>query len=332
MTPQAPQIPADVRERIIAAATDLFEQSGRETMPTVDAVRRAARVDMNAASAVMKEWRRAQTAQAAPVAVAVPEVVQQASSAAVATIWQQAQELANESLRSAQAAWETERAELDAMRQELAEAFERRAGELDATTAELAAEKAATEKLAQELAAVRQELGAAQEQAHTAEARAQEIERRADELRTELDRAHQDADQARGALAEQQKASRAAAAQLDQVRAELVKVQAKAEANEEAHQEQRKTAAGEAHRMAERLTAARAERDQPRRRLHRHAKKPLARPGSSTRSRSNRPRCWPASHRRRPRRSPRPEEAVRRVTGPCGGDFTNSGGGPDIDT
>ena len=161
MTPQAPQIPADVRERIIAAATDLFEQSGRETMPTVDAVRRAARVDMNAASAVMKEWRRAQTAQAAPVAVAVPEVVQQASSAAVATIWQQAQELANESLRSAQAAWETERAELDAMRQELAEAFERQAGELDATTAELAAEKAATEKAAAADAAA-QPAGAAQ--------------------------------------------------------------------------------------------------------------------------------------------------------------------------
>ena len=45
----------------------------------------------------------------------MPESVQQASSAAVATIWQQAQELANESLRSAQAAWETERAELDEM-------------------------------------------------------------------------------------------------------------------------------------------------------------------------------------------------------------------------
>ena len=210
MTQQAPQIPADVRERIIAAATDLFEQSGRETMPTVDAVRRAARVDMNAASAVMKEWRRAQTAQAAPVAVAVPESVQQASSAAVATIWQQAQELANESLRSAQAAWETERVEQDAMRQELAEAFERQAGE----------------------------------------------------LRTELDRAHEDADQARRALADQQKAGQAVAAQLDQVRGELAKVQAKAEAEQEAHQEQRKAAATEAHRMAERLTAAQAERDQ----------------------------------------------------------------------
>ena len=37
MTQASTAIPADVRERIIAAATDLFEQSGRETMPTVDA-------------------------------------------------------------------------------------------------------------------------------------------------------------------------------------------------------------------------------------------------------------------------------------------------------
>ena len=161
MTQPAIQIPTDVRERIITAAANLFEQAGRQTMPTVDAVRRVARVDMNAASAVMKEWRRAQTAQATPVAVTVPEAVQQASSAAVATIWQQAQGLANESLRNAQAAWETERGELDAMRQELAEAFERQLGELEATAAALAAEKDAAEKQAQELAAVRRELAAA---------------------------------------------------------------------------------------------------------------------------------------------------------------------------
>lgn len=70
-------IPADVRERIIAAAAELYEQAGRENLPTVDAVRRAARADMNTTSAVMREWRRAQTAQAAPVAVTVPEVVTQ---------------------------------------------------------------------------------------------------------------------------------------------------------------------------------------------------------------------------------------------------------------
>jgi len=294
MTQQSPQIPADVRERVIAAATDLFERSGRETMPTVDAVRRAARVDMNAASAVMKEWRRAQTAQAAPVAVVVPEAVQKASSAAVATIWQQAQELANESLRSAQAAWETERAELDAMRQELAEAFERQAGELDAVTAALVAEKAAAEKLAHELAAVRQELDDTTSRAEKAQARNAEIERRADELRTELDRAHKDADQAREALAEQQKTGQAVAAQLDLVREELAIVRAKADAEREAHQEQRKAAAAEAQRVAERLTAAQAAAAQA-------ARKPPTWPGNSTRSRSSLLRCLPGSRRRRPR-------------------------------
>ena len=44
-------------------------------------------------------------------------------------------------------------------------------------------------------------------------------------------------------------------------RAELVKVQAKAEAIEQAHAEQRKQAATEAHRAAEGLTKAQGERD-----------------------------------------------------------------------
>ena len=265
MTQASTAIPADVRERIIAAAADLFEQSGRETMPTVDAVRRAARVDMNAASSVMKEWRRAQTAQAAPVAVAVPESVQQASSAAVATIWQQAQELANESLRSAQAAWETERGELDAMRQELAEAFERQAVELDAAGAALETEKAAAAQQAQELAAVRQQLADASSRADKAEARIAEIEHRAADLRGELDRAHADADRLRteNADARQQAAAEIEAAHTatDAARAELVKVQAKAEATEQAHAEQRKQTATEAHRAAERMTKAQTERD-----------------------------------------------------------------------
>lgn len=145
-------IPAEVRERIVAAATELFEQSSRQAMPTVDSVRRAARVDMNAASAVMREWRRAQMAQAAPAAVALPEAVQQAGNAALATIWLQAQELANGSLRNAQLAWEAERRELDAIRQELAEAFERQAGELEATGAALAAERESLAQQAQQLA------------------------------------------------------------------------------------------------------------------------------------------------------------------------------------
>ena len=204
-------IPADVRERIVSAAAELFEQSGRQVLPTVDAVRRAARVDMNAASSVMKEWRRAQTAQAAPVVVAVPESVQQAVSAAAAAIWLQAQELANESLRNAQSAWEAERGELDAMRQELAQAFERQAIELDVAVAALAAEKAAAEKQMQELAAVRQQLADAVSRADKADARIAEIEHRATDLRVELDRAHADADRLREEAGEARKQAEAAA-------------------------------------------------------------------------------------------------------------------------
>ncbi len=115
-------IPAEVRERVVQAAAELYEQGGRQDFPTVDQVRRLARVDMNAASSIMREWRRAQTARAAPVAVMVPEAVSQANSTALAALWHQAQELANTSLRTAQVAWESERGELDAMRQELADA------------------------------------------------------------------------------------------------------------------------------------------------------------------------------------------------------------------
>lgn len=250
MTQQA--IPADVRERVIQAAAELYEQNGRQSLPTVDQVRRAARVDMNAASSIMKEWRRSQTVQAAPVAVNVPEVVSQANSTALAALWQQAQELANESLRAAQAAWDIERAELDAMRQELADAYETQAAD------------AAAQQAAQELASVRGELAQATTRAERAEATAAEAEKRVGDLRDELAKAHRAFDAGRQELADQQKANQATAAQLDQVRTELVKVQAKAEAAAESHQEQRKTAAQEAQRSAERLTTAQGERDQAR--------------------------------------------------------------------
>ena len=91
------QMSKEVRDRIFAAADDLYEQGGREGFPTVDAVRKAARVNMNDASAAMKEWRRAQISQASPLAVQVPELVMQAAQSFVGSLWAQAQELANES-------------------------------------------------------------------------------------------------------------------------------------------------------------------------------------------------------------------------------------------
>jgi colicin import membrane protein len=184
------QMSKEVRERIFASADELYEQNGRESFPTVDAVRRAAKVNMNDASAAMKEWRRAQTSQASPLAVQVPDAVIQAAQAFVASLWSQAQELANESLRAAQAGWESERGELDIMRQELAEAYESQASELEVATAKLAELEKSEAAAKNEVTELRAKVAEVSERAATAKARE-------GELRASLDRAYQEAQELR---------------------------------------------------------------------------------------------------------------------------------------
>ena len=255
----------DARERVFAAASQIFEESGRQTMPTVDQVRRLAKVDMHAATAAMREWRRQQTAQAAPIAVAVPEVVAKANEQAIAQLWTQAQELANQSLREAQSAWDAERAELDQMRVELSDAFEAQAAELELAksriealvneareTAAIAA--AELQKLRDELGQVRAELGAATTRAERAEATAAELDHRVADLRAELDRAHADVDQVRAEI-------KRTTTDAEGLRNELAAVKAKAEAADQAHQEHRKEAAKEAQRCAEKVVAAQKSHD-----------------------------------------------------------------------
>jgi chromosome segregation ATPase len=242
-------IPADIRERIIQAANDLYEQAGRQSFPTVDQVRRYARIDMNAASAIMREWRRAQSVQAAPVAVHVPDAVVHANHQVLVALWTQAQELANESLRTAQSAWDAERAELDEMRQELAYAYEAQAAEFDLLKSQAAdaaiAHQEAAKLAADELAGIRTELAQSLTRAERAEAQVSEIDRRAADLRTELDRAHEEIYQARSALDNQQKLTVSIAAERDNANSELTKALATAEALAEARQEQRSVAAQE---------------------------------------------------------------------------------------
>jgi colicin import membrane protein len=233
----------DIRDRILTAADALYEQAGRTSFPTVDSVRKVAKVNMNDAAATMKEWRRAQTAQAAPVAITVPEAVHQLHSQALAALWQSAQNTANESLRAAQAGWEAERAEADTINKQLGDAYDGQGAELDAAnrridelTAKYQAEQQRSTDLAQQFEETRKATLVAENRAAIAEQRAVEIERRAADLRAELDLAHQDAVQTRTELADLR----------------------------QAQQEQRKTVAQEALRAAERLTATQAERDEAR--------------------------------------------------------------------
>ncbi|WP_347987726.1 DNA-binding protein [Methylomonas sp. AM2-LC] len=251
---------ADVRERIIQAANDLYKQAGRQSFPTVDEVRRYARVDMNAASFIMREWRRAQSVQAAPVAVHIPDAMVKANHQMLVALWTQAQELANESLRTAQSAWDTERAELDEMRQELAYAYEAQAAEFDLLKSQAAdaaiAHQEAAKLAADELAGIRTELAQSLTRAERAEAQVGEIDRRAADLRTELDRAHEEIYQARSALANQQKLTLSITAESNNTKSELTKALVAAEALVEAHQEQRSIATQELDNQKKQLDQA----------------------------------------------------------------------------
>jgi chromosome segregation ATPase len=251
------ELPKETRDRIFSAADALFEQNGRDSFPTVDAVRKTARVNMNDASSGMKEWRRAQTAQAAPAAVQVPEAVQAAGCHAVAVLWLQAQELASESLRAAQAGWEGELAELDTVRAELADAYESQSTELDAAQAHIT-------ELEKALAKMRESLASYERQAALAGQKAEEIEHRARELRAELDRAHQESDRLR--QERDQAADRAQSAEKERDAArdevldaltEIAAINANADAAREARQELRKAEEAEATRQAERCAAER---------------------------------------------------------------------------
>jgi colicin import membrane protein len=139
-------IPNDIKARIIETAEQLWEANGRERFPTVGAVRSAAKADMNFTSEVMKEWRKVQTATPVTVSVAVPESISKAGGELIVALWTQAQALANDSLRTAEAAWATERADAEQMRTELSASFEEQlAVVLELNQQLTAAQAAATE-------------------------------------------------------------------------------------------------------------------------------------------------------------------------------------------
>ena len=145
----------ETRGRILTAANELYDQAGRADFPTVDAVRRLSKTGMGDASSVMKEWRKMQSATAVPVAVAVPDRVQQASQAALLTIWGEAQEIAHENLKAAQVAWDAERNEAETLRGQMSSAFEIQAAELEAAQIRILELEANAKTAAAELADVR---------------------------------------------------------------------------------------------------------------------------------------------------------------------------------
>ena len=236
------ELATDTRERIFTAAETLYETAGRATFPTVDAVRKLAKVNMNDANAGMKEWRRAKTTQAAPVAVQVPEAVQQANNAALGVMWQQAMDLANQSLIAAQAGWDSERLESETLNRQMADAYEAQAVELQAAQGQIGTLEGEIALLKQSLERLTADLTVANASAEREVVKAVEISRRADELRAELDAAHR----ANDGLQEELKGVRGrlvtADAQAGDLRARLAVSDADLSATKQVAQDERKKA------------------------------------------------------------------------------------------
>lgn len=79
-------------ERIEQAANELYEESNHERFPTVDTVRRRAKVDMNTASLVMRAWRKKQLSKALDIeTVEVPKELSEVFAHSIKSVWEQAQ-------------------------------------------------------------------------------------------------------------------------------------------------------------------------------------------------------------------------------------------------
>ncbi len=293
----------EIKERIFAAADELHAASATGEFPSVEAVRQESRAGMNAVVEAMKEWRQSQRklyqAVREPLPAALHGVVQSMGQ----SLWETAQQLANESLDAAKAAFEAEKSDLIQLSAEQSDAFEAQASELEAAQSRIVelereAMTAATaaQAMALELEETRRARLSAEQDALLAKQRSEEIERRAAELRAELDHAHTEAESSAAAAKSMADNLRAEVDRLRterdkaQQRQELVETEngrlvvslgiaqreataastalagltAKAEAATQAHAEQRQLAAEEAHRSAERITKAETERDKAR--------------------------------------------------------------------
>lgn len=198
----------NVRQRVIAAAEQLWDEAGRgDRMPTVDEVRRRAGCDMNTTTLVVREWKRLQTAKPEPVAAPVPEPVMAIFAPVLAAAWNAAQDLANANLRAAQADWELERNAAENMRDELSRLWQEQDAELVQVRSELAdclrqKESAESSNLTLQSQIRDLEIRLADQTHETAQAntRSEEIERKASDLKEQLGIAHDDLKEVREEL------------------------------------------------------------------------------------------------------------------------------------
>lgn len=120
----------EIKERIFAAADELHAASPNGEFPNVEAVRQLSRAGMNNVVEAMKEWRAKQRKQVQAVREPLPAELHGVLQTAGQSLWETAQQLANESLEAARAAFEAEKTDLTELSAQQSAAFEAQTGEI----------------------------------------------------------------------------------------------------------------------------------------------------------------------------------------------------------
>lgn len=192
------------RDRIFSAADQLYEAAGKSAFPTVDLVQKLAKVNMNDACAGMKEWRHKQAPPIDTVTEEIPQQLQQESALSLQSLWKTAVSLANDALRAAQATWQLERREAEAIGEEMANAYETLERESNAlrldlleTTGKLATAEERSEQLVYEHIVSNAAAEQARAMAEQIQSQVSDLRKERDQLSSALDRAHNEAAESR---------------------------------------------------------------------------------------------------------------------------------------
>jgi chromosome segregation ATPase len=253
----------NVRGRIFAAADELYAANQRLSFPTVDAVRKRAKVNMNDASTGMKEWRRAQSACANVVAAPLPNDLQSQAVAILAKFWDEANRQATTSLLAAQSGWEAERHESDELARQMAAAYDAQAAELASTLEECSRLRYVIDGLRSEIQALAEKLSSTtrdreevQRLLDESTMKATEANKRVDGLQQAADHARADTIHVRGEI---ETARKAHAEQLERIRnecgQELEKERARSERERQRYEELAIRATAEAAHLRGKLDA-----------------------------------------------------------------------------
>ena len=183
----------DAEARVFAAADELFEACSRERFPSVYKVRELSGVGMPATNRAMQTWRARQLLNIAkPLSVEIPAAVQDAGKTAIGQLWAAAIEISRESLVAAQRGFDEKAAVARASDEDLVAAFEAQRAVLDALRSEYDIHRTSSSvtlaDYQREIQESRAQLILLRDQANTAVARFEESQKHVIDLKAALER------------------------------------------------------------------------------------------------------------------------------------------------